>query len=1137
MREKLLQNLIKHNAVKDVRGTQAWQSEVSMPRVRTEDDMFQLPPPSQADEQSDSGSESAEESIPHKYNDLHTLDVNSAHFRSLPADMRHDILVELKETRKQSSWGRLHEIPKESNDFSSYQMKRLLKRRSVQVSLEEAEKEMGGKTLNLGELEELMADHGIITDSEIGKRIASDSTTRFIFINGSKVETSTIKDTKPEETGNSTDTPADGKTTENEFNKLLSPATDKVEGVFNYEDYDLDDDDEIDDTEWNFKFSEEEEDINEDLPGNLKVAKNFMFENSGLTQSQILAIIKTQNRAKKSGRKNPPPIDAPSTSKMICEENTYGDVPLKQGAVIADTKTNVLNTHAVISFGDKIKEGSDKSCVDRTVVEEKSGVSVISDSDSDAGFVEVEEAPVYGLDWSESERETSEHMKNMETRNQCSNRVVKNDSQGTSLEVVIQPNKLELDNDIFADIFSKDSCENQTGAVSLKPRIENHVDKDSSIEVVIQPGNCEIEDDIFSDIFSNNSDEICVRKDSSKIGDLKTLGNEKNASIIQKEKERVQIGGTSISNSISNETNEHNPSPFLVDFKNNIESNEHNLNGKLATEATRIVSETETSTRNLQISRESEDSELKSVPSISPSEVQFNPQRVSVHMENQEKKPDQCNSADNVKSGSFVGSVSTVVLQHRTHLEDIEVESESDGDDNNELPKPVLDAATSERLQNLQHSLEDEHYRLMVERGKQDRLAANITDQMYSEAQELLRLFGVPYIVAPMEAEAQCAFLDAVQLTDGTITDDSDIWLFGGQQVYRNFFNQKKHVMKFKAVDIQHYFKLSRQQMILLALLVGSDYTVGLQGIGPVTALEILAAFPPGNSQQQQDEKEQLISCLQNFRIWWASGKSAGPAKVSLRKKIKDIRIHAGFPSGAVIEAYLHPKVDDSKEKFSWSNPDLTALRKYAMEKFGWAQSKTDSILLPVMKKLNEKNSQQTLDSFIRSKPKLPLPEGRVSKRVQNAIHHMDRESNSNSDSDTPEPKIKKVSRGGRGRVEVREPSRGNGVRTAMVEMSRRGRGRGRGVVRETSRRGPGRGRNVIGLARSGLNYEPPEEITPQTEFILQREKDKLNTLKNKLKAIEVFRKSKYGLDKTRRDKIVRKELAAPDLSESSDSD
>ena len=45
-----------------------------------------------------------------------------------------------------------------------------------------------------------------------------------------------------------------------------------------------------------------------------------------------------------------------------------------------------------------------------------------------------------------------------------------------------------------------------------------------------------------------------------------------------------------------------------------------------------------------------------------------------------------------------------------------------------------------------------------------------------------------------MEAEAQCAALDILGLTEGSITDDSDIFLFGGRRVYKNIFNQNKHV-------------------------------------------------------------------------------------------------------------------------------------------------------------------------------------------------------------------------------------------------------------------------------------------------------------------------------------------------------
>ena len=62
-----------------------------------------------------------------------------------------------------------------------------------------------------------------------------------------------------------------------------------------------------------------------------------------------------------------------------------------------------------------------------------------------------------------------------------------------------------------------------------------------------------------------------------------------------------------------------------------------------------------------------------------------------------------------------------------------------------------------------------------------------------------------------MEAEAQCAQLDDLDLTEGTITDDSDIWLFGGKRVYKNFFNQSQHVEFFMQSKIN-----SQLGMVLL---------------------------------------------------------------------------------------------------------------------------------------------------------------------------------------------------------------------------------------------------------------------------------------------------------------------------------
>lgn len=151
----------------------------------------------------------------------------------------------------------------------------------------------------------------------------------------------------------------------------------------------------------------------------------------------------------------------------------------------------------------------------------------------------------------------------------------------------------------------------------------------------------------------------------------------------------------------------------------------------------------------------------------------------------------------------------------------------SEDDIINEAAELLKSTKTSEELDNMAVDLAKERRDLENERNRQDRMSMSITQRMNSDCQELLRLFGVPYIVAPMEAEAQCAFLDIIELTNGTITDDSDIWLFGGRTVYKNFFAQNKHVMEFRSDQIEKNFNCDRHKLIQLACLVGSDYTTG----------------------------------------------------------------------------------------------------------------------------------------------------------------------------------------------------------------------------------------------------------------------------------------------------------------------
>ena len=125
----------------------------------------------------------------------------------------------------------------------------------------------------------------------------------------------------------------------------------------------------------------------------------------------------------------------------------------------------------------------------------------------------------------------------------------------------------------------------------------------------------------------------------------------------------------------------------------------------------------------------------------------------------------------------------------------------------------------------------------------------------------MLRLFGIPYITAPMEAEAQCATLLSLGLVDGIITDDSDVFLFGGARVLKNMFNQSKTVECFLLPDLDRELGLDRDKLVRLAYLLGSDYTEGLPGVGPVVAMELLSEFPGHDG-------------LHKFKAWWTKVQS-----------------------------------------------------------------------------------------------------------------------------------------------------------------------------------------------------------------------------------------------------------------------
>lgn len=298
-------------------------------------------------------------------------------------------------------------------------------------------------------------------------------------------------------------------------------------------------------------------------------------------------------------------------------------------------------------------------------------------------------------------------------------------------------------------------------------------------------------------------------------------------------------------------------------------------------------------------------------------------------------------------------------------------------------------------------TVELEQRELKKLRNRQLRDVDGISDEMVEDVMHLLRLFGVPFLVSPMEAEAQCAALEKLGLVDGIITDDSDIFPFGGQKVYKNIFHNQKFVEAFFAKDIKKEFGFSQDEMIALALLLGSDYTDGIRGIGIVNATEVVTSFPGLTGLREFKSWVQAFDITEEAQRAEQNRKRSEQELANMTPRERFELTHANmrrkwelgdeFPNAHVIRAYHDPQVDKSDAKFSWALPDLAALRKYCTAAFAWEQSKTDTVLLPLMERIarNSQNGgvvQTRIDSFF-TKYEDDVKYARIqSKRLRNAV-------------------------------------------------------------------------------------------------------------------------------------------------------
>ena len=129
---------------------------------------------------------------------------------------------------------------------------------------------------------------------------------------------------------------------------------------------------------------------------------------------------------------------------------------------------------------------------------------------------------------------------------------------------------------------------------------------------------------------------------------------------------------------------------------------------------------------------------------------------------------------------------------------------------------------------------------------------SRLTGEMVDQSKRLLDLLGFPWVQAPAEGEAQASAMARTGVAYAAASQDFDSLLFGSPRLVKNLAitGRRKLPRKDVYVDVQPEeisleatlanLGITREQLVDMGLLIGTDFNEGVKGIGPKKALALI---------------------------------------------------------------------------------------------------------------------------------------------------------------------------------------------------------------------------------------------------------------------------------------------------------
>lgn len=134
-------------------------------------------------------------------------------------------------------------------------------------------------------------------------------------------------------------------------------------------------------------------------------------------------------------------------------------------------------------------------------------------------------------------------------------------------------------------------------------------------------------------------------------------------------------------------------------------------------------------------------------------------------------------------------------------------------------------------------------------------MTSRLSEKLINDAKRLLSLLGIPYVQAPSEGEAQAAFMAKQGDVWACNSRDYDSILFGAPRLVRYLTISGKEFLPTRGIsrplipelmeldEILSDLNVTREQLIDIAILIGTDFNKGVRGVGPRKGSDLIREF------------------------------------------------------------------------------------------------------------------------------------------------------------------------------------------------------------------------------------------------------------------------------------------------------